>query len=83
MVNDLLLILPEEILTLGALVLMMLAAWLGDRSAPLLTWLGVATLALGSLLPGVRDPAAASLPFCRRQLAAFAKIVFAGPRSLC
>ncbi len=31
--NDFLLILPEEILSVGALILMMAAAWAGDRSA--------------------------------------------------
>jgi len=37
MLRDFLLILPEEILSVGALVLMLAAAWAGDRSAALLT----------------------------------------------
>ena len=36
MEQDLALIVPEEILSVGALVLMMAAAWAGDRAAPLL-----------------------------------------------
>ena len=39
MYNDLLLILPEEVISLGALVLMLVAAWAGDRSGKALTWL--------------------------------------------
>jgi NADH-quinone oxidoreductase subunit N len=78
MANDLLLVLPEEILSVGAMLLMLLAAWLGDRAAPLLTWLGVALLAAASLfLPGVRDAGASAFGglFAADSFAAFAKIV--------
>ena len=82
MANDLLLILPEEIVGVGAMLLMLLAAWLGDRAAPLLTWLGVLILAVAAVfLPGLRDGGASAFGglFAADSFAAFAKIViFAG-----
>jgi NADH-quinone oxidoreductase subunit N len=45
MTASLLLTLPEIVLTLAALALMMAAAWMGDKSGRLLTWLGIAALA--------------------------------------
>ncbi len=82
MLSDLLLILPEEILSVGALALMMAAAWTGDRAAPALTWLAVLILAVAAaFLPGVRDPGGTAFGglFIADSFAAFAKIViFAG-----
>ncbi|HEU0134467.1 MAG TPA: NADH-quinone oxidoreductase subunit N, partial [Allosphingosinicella sp.] len=44
MTQSLLLTLPEIVLTLAGLALMMAAAWMGDRSARLLTWIAIAAL---------------------------------------
>ena len=41
--------LPEEILSLGAIVLMLVAAWAGDKSSKLIGWLSVALLAVASV----------------------------------
>ena len=43
--NDLYLILPELVLTVGALALMLVAAWGGQRSTVLVSWTAVAVLA--------------------------------------
>ncbi len=78
MASDFLLILPEEIIAIGGLILMLAAAWAGDRSAPLLTWLAVATIVAASIfLPGVTDPGASAFGglFVADRFAAFAKIV--------
>ena len=76
--NDFLLILPEEIIGVGALVLMMAAAWTGDRGAALLTWLAVAILvAAAAFLPGVADAGGSAFGglFVADRFAAFSKIV--------
>ncbi|HKR24007.1 MAG TPA: NADH-quinone oxidoreductase subunit N, partial [Allosphingosinicella sp.] len=78
MMADFLLILPEEILSVGAVLLMLAAAWMGDRAGPALTWLAVAILASAALLlPGVRDAGGAAFDgqFVADRFAAFAKIV--------
>ncbi len=78
MMNDFLLILPEEIISLGALALMMAAAWAGDRSAPLLTWLAVLILAAASIfLPGVTNDGGTAFGglFVADRFAAFSKVV--------
>jgi len=78
MLHDFLLILPEEILSVGALVLMMVAAWAGDRSGPLLTWLGVLILAVAAVfVPGIRDSGGTAFYglFVADSFAAFAKLV--------
>jgi len=78
MAHDFLLILPEEIISIGALVLMMAAAWAGDRSAPILTWLAVLTLvAAAFFLPGLSDSGGSAFGglFVADRFAAFAKIV--------
>jgi NADH-quinone oxidoreductase subunit N len=78
MLNDLLLILPEEIISVGALLLLMIAAWAGDRAAPALTWLAVLTLAAATvLLPGVADAGGTAFGglFVADTFAAFSKIV--------
>jgi NADH-quinone oxidoreductase subunit N len=54
MLQDFVLVLPEEVLSTGALLLMLVAAWTGDRSAKLLTWLSILLLAVAAvLLPGL------------------------------
>jgi len=77
LMHDLLLVLPEEILSLSGLVLMLAAAWAGDRSAKVLTWLAVLALAAAVLvLPGVVDPGdtAFSGMFAADSFAAFSKV---------
>ncbi|AUW58454.1 NADH-quinone oxidoreductase subunit NuoN [Sphingobium sp. SCG-1] len=53
---SLLMVMPELVLTIGGLVLMMVAAYAGDRTAQLVSWLSVATLLAAGLtllgLPG-------------------------------
>jgi NADH-quinone oxidoreductase subunit N len=78
MTQSLLLTLPEIILTLAALALMMAAAWMGDRSARLLTWLGIAALAGAAFaVPGItgRGGTAFDGLFIGDSFAAFAKIL--------
>jgi NADH-quinone oxidoreductase subunit N len=78
MLQDFLLVLPEEILSVGALILMLAAAWAGDRSGPLLTWLAVLTLAIAAaFVPGIRDAGGTAFYglFVADSFAAFAKIV--------
>jgi NADH-quinone oxidoreductase subunit N len=78
MMQDFLLILPEEILSVAALLLMLAAAWAGDRAAPLLTWLAVLSLAVAAaFLPGIRDAGGSAFygQFAADSFAAFAKIV--------
>ncbi|MGQ0590493.1 MAG: NADH-quinone oxidoreductase subunit N, partial [Sphingosinicella sp.] len=76
--QDFILILPEAILSLGALALMMAAAWGGDRSAAVLTWLAVLTIALASaFMPGLADQGGSAFGglFVADRFAAFSKIV--------
>jgi NADH-quinone oxidoreductase subunit N len=78
MLNDLKLILPEEILSVGGLVLMLVAAWGGDKSGRLITWLGVLLLAVAAaFVPGVRDAGGTAFGgiFVADSFAAFAKLV--------
>ena len=78
MLHDFLLVLPEEILSLGAMALMLAAAWAGDRAAPLLTWIGVAILLVAAFfIPGVRDAGGTAFYglFIADSFAAFAKVV--------
>jgi NADH-quinone oxidoreductase subunit N len=78
MLHDLLLVLPEEILSVAALLLMLAAAWAGDRSGPLLTWLAVLALAVAAaFLPGIRDAGGNAFYglFVADAFAAFSKVV--------
>lgn len=78
MLNDFILILPEEILGLGGLALMMAAAWGGDKAAPVLTWLAILVLvAASAFMPGVVDQGGMAFGglFVADRFAAFAKIV--------
>jgi len=78
MAGDFLLILPEAILSVGAMLLMLAAAWAGDRSARTLTWVAVLLLAIAAFfIPGVRDAGGTAFHglFVADSFAAFAKIV--------
>ena len=78
MLSDFLLTLPEEIISVSALLLMMIAAWAGDRSGPLLTWLAVLTLAVAAAFtPGLLGPGGTAFGglFIADRFAAFSKIV--------
>jgi NADH-quinone oxidoreductase subunit N len=71
-------ILPELILTLGAIVLMMAAAFLGRRGSALCTWASVALL-LGSAVALIGEPQTAGVLFGGQLVAdafgAFGKLV--------
>jgi NADH-quinone oxidoreductase subunit N len=76
--QSLALTLPEIILTIGALVLMLMAAWMGDKSARLLTWLAIATFGVAAVfVPGVRDAGGVAFDglFVADRFAAFSKIL--------
>jgi NADH-quinone oxidoreductase subunit N len=76
--NSFLIVLPELIITAAGLILMLIAAWAGDRSAPLLTWLAVLTLAVAAIfVPGIRDSGGLAFYglFVGDSFAAFSKIV--------
>ncbi|HTU12761.1 MAG TPA: NADH-quinone oxidoreductase subunit NuoN [Allosphingosinicella sp.] len=78
--QDFILILPELILTVGGLVLMLIAAWGGDKSGPLLTWLGALLLVAAAVfVPGVLPGSATGMAFgglfAGDSFAAFAKLV--------
>jgi NADH-quinone oxidoreductase subunit N len=75
---SLLLTLPELILTLASLALLMVAAFAGDRSARLVTWLSVLSLAIAAFfIPGIRDQGAIGFDglFVADSFAAFSKIL--------
>jgi NADH-quinone oxidoreductase subunit N len=76
--QSLVLTLPEIVLTISALALMMAAAWMGDRSARLLTWLAIAALGVAALfVPGVRDAGGVGFDglYIGDSFAAFSKIL--------
>jgi NADH-quinone oxidoreductase subunit N len=78
MLRDFLLILPEEILSVGALVLMLGAAWGGDKAAPVLTWLALLILGAAAVfVPGIADAGGTAFGglFIGDSFAAFSKIV--------
>ena len=78
MLNNILLTLPEEIISVSAMLLMMVAAWAGDRSGPLLTWLAVLVLAVAAaFIPGLLGPGGTAFDglFIADRFAAFSKIV--------
>ncbi len=78
MTASLLLTLPELVLSAGAIALLMVAAFAGDRSAGLVTWLGVVTLFLAALLvPGIVDEGATGFDglFIGDSFSAFAKVL--------
>ena len=76
--QSLALTLPEVILSLAALALMMAAAWLGDRSARLLTWIAVGALVLAACwVPAIGGTGGVAFDglFIADGFAAFAKIL--------
>ena len=78
MEKSLLLTLPELILSAASLILLMIAAFAGDRSARLVTWLAVASLAVAAaFVPGVRDSGGSGFYglFIADSFAAFSKIL--------
>ncbi len=78
MLHDFILILPEEVLSLGGLLLMLVAAWGGDKAGPAITWLGVLLLVVaGVFVPGLRDAGGSAFGglFVADSFAAFAKLV--------
>jgi NADH-quinone oxidoreductase subunit N len=82
MSNDLLLAAPELFLSASSLVLLLMTAWMGDKSGRLITWLAVLALVVAALLvPGVRDEGGTAFGglFVADRFAAFSKIlVFLG-----
>jgi len=78
MQQDFIYILPEGILTIGGLLLMLVAAWGGDKAGRTITWLGVALLiGAGAAVPGLRDAGGMAFGglFAADSYAAFAKLV--------
>jgi NADH-quinone oxidoreductase subunit N len=81
MAGFLTLTLPEIILSSSALLLMMVAAFAGDRSAKVVTWLAVLAFILAALfIPGLTGPGGAAFDgmFLADSFAAFAKLVVYG-----
>ncbi|HEX8643275.1 MAG TPA: NADH-quinone oxidoreductase subunit NuoN [Allosphingosinicella sp.] len=84
MPRDLILTAPELFLTAASLVLLLMSAWMGERSGRLLTWLAVAALVVAALLvPAVRPDDAGGTAFgglfVADRFAAFSKVlVFIG-----
>src|SRR3954466_12096750 len=82
MLDSLHLTLPELILSTAALVLLMIPAYAGDRSARLVTWLAVAALAGAAIaIPGYWGPPRSGFGglFVSDGFASFAKVtIYAG-----
>ena len=78
MTDSLALTLPEIVLSVGALALLMIAAYAGDKSAKLVTWLAVGAFAVAALfVPGVFDQGAVGFDglYIADSFAAFSKIL--------
>ena len=76
--DSLLLTLPEIVLSLGALILLMVAAFLGDRVSRVATWLAIGFLALAVLVtPAVMGAGGVGFDglFIADSFAAFAKVL--------
>ncbi|HEY0113846.1 MAG TPA: NADH-quinone oxidoreductase subunit NuoN [Allosphingosinicella sp.] len=75
---SLILTLPEVILSVSSLILLMVAAYVGDRSSRLVTWLAVAAFVGASLVvPGVFDRGGVGFDglYVADSFAAFCKVV--------
>ena len=48
--SDLLLSLPEIVLSIGAIILMLIAAWRGDDATPAISWAAVALIAVAAII---------------------------------
>ncbi|HEX8442737.1 MAG TPA: NADH-quinone oxidoreductase subunit NuoN [Allosphingosinicella sp.] len=78
MTRSLLLTLPEIVLTLGALFVMMLAAYSGDRVSKIATWMAVGFLAVAAItMPGVTNAGGVGFDglYIADSFAAFSKIL--------
>jgi NADH-quinone oxidoreductase subunit N len=81
MLHDFALTAPEMLLSAASLVLLLMSAWMGDKSARMITWLAVAALAAAAfLVPGVRDEGGTAFGglFIADSFAAFSKILVYG-----
>jgi NADH-quinone oxidoreductase subunit N len=76
------LILPEEILSVSAILLMLVAAWTGDKGSRAITWLALLALAgAAAFVPAVWSPGGTAFGnlFVADSFAAFAKLtIYAG-----
>jgi NADH-quinone oxidoreductase subunit N len=84
--NALLLTLPELILSLGAIALMLAAAWMGDKATPAISWAAVALLGLAALaLTGPSGHAGSAFDglYAADAFAAFAKILIYAATAVC
>ncbi|WP_326524405.1 NADH-quinone oxidoreductase subunit NuoN [Sphingomonas sp.] len=84
--NDLILILPEIVLTIGALVLMIVAAWGGQASTRAVSWVSVAVLAGATIaLFGPSSSGANAFDGLYRAdaFAAFAKLLIYAATAVC
>jgi len=78
MIDSFALILPEEILTVSSIILLLMCAWMGDKSGRLITWLGVGALLLAAIwVPGISGSGGIAFDglFIGDRFAAFAKIL--------
>jgi NADH-quinone oxidoreductase subunit N len=76
--NSLALTLPEILLSASSLILLMVAAFLGDKASRAVTWLAVLTLAgAGFLVPGIIGPTGVAFDglFVADNFAAFSKVL--------
>ena len=76
--HSLVLTLPELILTVSSLALLMVAAYAGDRSSRIVTWIAVATfLAAALYVPGLIGPTGVGFDglFVADRFAAFSKVL--------
>ena len=76
--NSLILTLPEIILTLTSLALLMVAAYVGDRSSWLATWIAIAALVVAAFyIPGIIAPIGVGFDglYVGDNFAAFAKVL--------
>jgi NADH-quinone oxidoreductase subunit N len=76
--QSLLLTLPEIILSAASLALLMVAAWAGDKSARLLTWLAILALGAAALaIPGISASGGTAFDglYIGDSFAAFAKVL--------
>jgi len=83
MSNNFLLTAPELFLSAASLIILLMSAWMGDRSGRLLTWLAVAALVVAAfLVPAVRASDAGGTAFgglfIADRFAAFSKILVYG-----
>jgi NADH-quinone oxidoreductase subunit N len=76
--NSLILTLPEIILSISAIALLMVAAYVGDRSSWLATWIAVAALVVAAFyIPGIIAPIGVGFDglYVADNFAAFAKVL--------